>query len=659
MSLVLLLAPAAWACGPYFPITILDQGADAVWSAPVSDFAADVRMLYDAPKAPDAWGQSVRTAAPEDLKAALGKETPAVDGLRAMRDKTHGWRPQPVTQDDVPGGLPDEFRLYAEGAVAWHSGDIDTARQRWEAVLALPAGQRRYRSTWAAFMLGRAAQGSADTEAWMEKTRALASEGFHDSLGLSSATHGHAAHKLLWNEGNLAAATDLYLKQLHESGSGVGSLRIVARMALDAPDLGAIAQDDDLRKLTTAWLIAYGSEHERATKWLDTLEQAGLGTDGADRLAWASYQAGDMDRAARWLDRAEDTPTANWIAARLKMRAGDLEAAEQHLKKAGQLQGEWGSAGWYSRSEENGVRPGHEALAERGVVLTRQERYAEALDAFVEADHWLDAAYIAERILTPDELKAHVDTRYPTADSDEASALRDLLARRLVRDGHSGEAIAYFRPDTRPHAEAYAGALATAGERGIAPLKKAEALWSAAQLAREHGMQLRGTELGPDFAWIDGFYGGPFLGEARLEHVTGPLAPTDTERARAEDSLPSPNRRYHYRYVAAEHAWQAAALLPDDDDVTVKVLCQAGQWLRYQDPKSADRYYKAMVTRGWNNSLSQLADKNRWLPAPARCELDGFNVTEPMPEVGCATAPGRAWWGLGLLALGLVARRRR
>jgi len=172
-------------------------------------------------------------------------------------------------------------------------------------------------------------------------------------------------------------------------------------------------------------------------------------------------------------------------------------------------------------------------------------------------------------------------------------------------------------------------------------------------------MQLRGTELGPDFAWIDGFYGGPFLGEARLEHVTGPLAPTDTERARAEDSLPSPNRRYHYRYVAAEHAWQAAALLPDDDDVTVKVLCQAGQWLRYQDPKSADRYYKAMVTRGWNNSLSQLADKNRWLPAPARCELDGFNVTEPMPEVGCATAPGRAWWGLGLLALGLVARRRR
>ena len=78
----------AWACGPYFPVTILDQTAEGLWSAPVSDFAADIRELYDGQPLGDSWAQTVPQADPEDLRAALGEDAPAVEALRDLRSKT-------------------------------------------------------------------------------------------------------------------------------------------------------------------------------------------------------------------------------------------------------------------------------------------------------------------------------------------------------------------------------------------------------------------------------------------------------------------------------------------------------------------------------------------------------------------------------------------
>ena len=112
-------------------------------------------------------------------------------------------------------------------------------------------------------------------------------------------------------------------------------------------------------------------------------------------------------------------------------------------------------------------------------------------------------------------------------------------------------------------------------------------------------------------------------------------------------------------------AGEAAALLPDDDTGTLKVLCQAGSWLKYRDPQAADPYYKAMVNRGWNNSLGTLANDLRWFPPEADCAMTELTLDHPEKVVdsGCSTAAAPAQGrlllgGLGaLLALG--ARRRR
>ena len=51
--------------------------------------------------------------------------------------------------------------------------------------------------------------------------------------------------------------------------------------------------------------------------------------------------------------------------------------------------------------------------AELAVVRLSQGRYAEALERFVKGESATDAAYVAERVLTLDELKEFVDATWP------------------------------------------------------------------------------------------------------------------------------------------------------------------------------------------------------------------------------------------------------
>ena len=87
-----------------------------------------------------------------------------------------------------------------------------------------------------------------------------------------------------------------------------------------------------------------------------------------------------------------------------------------------------------------------------------QGEYRDSLQLLfpVAETYWGDVIYIAERVLTVDELEAFVDglpppsrTSGPADRSDPVANLRALLARRLVRVGRTSEAVAYFPPRVR------------------------------------------------------------------------------------------------------------------------------------------------------------------------------------------------------------------
>src|SRR5262249_24569531 len=131
-----------------------------------------------------------------------------------------------------------------------------------------------------------------------------------------------------------------------------------------------------------------------------------------------------------------------------------------------------------------------------------------------------DVTYLAERVLTIDELKSFVDARVPaSAPPAPAKAgsstesyypgsaplgdnLRWLLARRMMRAGRYDEAQNYFpasgnarfgKDDLRAKAREFAQAVHDA-EHAWTDVSKAQARYAAAAIQRELGMELFGYE---------------------------------------------------------------------------------------------------------------------------------------------------------------------
>ena len=92
--------------------------------------------------------------------------------------------------------IPEEFKLYIEGAIAYHNYDFNGAIEIWTAILNLPASERQYRSVWASFMIGKSYMSlrrQKEAIKYFIQTRTLAGQGFKDSLDLSDESYGWQA----------------------------------------------------------------------------------------------------------------------------------------------------------------------------------------------------------------------------------------------------------------------------------------------------------------------------------------------------------------------------------------------------------------------------------------------------------------------------------
>jgi hypothetical protein len=340
-------------------------------------------------------------------------------------------------------------------------------------------------------------------------------------------------------------------------------------------------------------------------------------------MAWAAYLAGDFDSAGQWLDMAPDTPQTAWVRAQLLLRDGKLSEARPLLEKA---------AAVAPTPEDYGFGPlglgpyatRERARAEQAVVRLTQKDYVPALELLSTNGYWSDAVYVAERVLTADELKAYVDKLPPDPPEEgelgwggySTSSMRHLLGRRLVREGRISEAAPYFPDDLKPRLQTLASELRKAGDAKLAKTDRAQAGFRAACLTRQDGLELLATEGEPDWAEYGAEYDLGSLADLRKQQTV--FAPSPDELARAERHMTQPNKRYHYRYRAADIAWDAAQLLPNGDE-KAGVLATAGNWIQNEDPKAADRFYKALVRCCGDTELGREADALRWFPESDTC----------------------------------------
>ncbi len=662
MAAICLPCTAGFACFPNFPQPLLFDEEEFL-SLPAASFEQALQEI-DLPKSafarslqlPQGVDESECGAAMAELGFAPRERSGPLEWIANFRREFPGnmnaaklgSSPETLALAirAIPMEFPAEFRLYFAGALAYYSQDLAGARQSWQELLALPENSRRQRSVWAEFMLAKTAEDPQEALLRFRSVRALAESGFQDRLGLAFASLGEEARIELFRNENISQAMRLYAER-HANSPGIettSSLRWAAAAALGA-DEGARAtwiSDRLVRKVVTAYVLSRANHPsgqrgliEQGRFWQETVEKSGLDVlEDADRLAFAAYRGGDFEGAARWLEKVgQDSPYSLWVGSKLAARAGNLDRAKELLARidATRLTG-------LMISGEGRI------CEEIGAIEVSQGYYSAALESLERGSSWHTAAYVAESLMTVSELQAQVERlEVPTpreASYDDSLAryfdnrseaehavhwlrlLRDLLARRLARASDFQAAASYSEfPD---RFRQLLDALAASKDQKSPRSKRAEALFSGACTLRRHGLELLGTELAPDMAiWGGGFPGAP--AEALMARRAGfeILRPGPDELAREAKHRAVPDKRFHYRYVAAEMAWKAVDVLGKTDPETrAEYLYAAGSWLKHRDPEAADRFYKRLVRTCRGTELAKEAELRGWFPIEhaGRCQ---------------------------------------
>jgi hypothetical protein len=705
------LLPRAQATGFNGPRHYLGDGGRRVgespefyWAEEVTRLAKDFRADHKVKCYDGTLAEATADADLRDFEDAIrtGRIAPPDAARAATQHKGARAAVTPPGSETVPEEFASEFADYHRGANAYHKGAAfwDEAQRHWEALLARPEAERHYRSTWAAYMLGRLAVKRADYPAavrLLQQTRDLAARGFADSLGLAAESYGWEAHAA-WKQGQLENAATLYLTQLNAGNStAVSSLKALipdrtpigsmqhfepgeeewntwdeakktAHKDQQLEQLRAAAHQPVLRRLVTIHILAArmnsyheerdGAEMKRSSRWLDAIRDAKLKEfQDAEYLGWVAYSAGRYDEAARWLRLSSgDTPAALWLQAKLHRRAGKLDDAVRSMAKAfeivraNDIYGRWERddreyevEGFdldefyrpaYYRADFTFAESANGDLA--GLRLARSD-FIGALDVLMRAGMWPDAAFIAERILTPEELKKYLDALAGEPGGAGAPHPRDvhdlryLLGRRLVRLERYKEAADYLPDPYDKLVERYATARAAGAKLSLPKQERARALFTAAWIARYHGMELMGTEGAPDGHITEGGFPEPDLARERLrgtytscvwrEHDTSEkrspvvLKASAKERQRLTRHAIEPNVRFHYRLLAASLAMQAAKLLPDNSEELADVVNRAGWWIRESDHTTANKYFDVLERRCARTEIGQVAIAARWFVA--------------------------------------------
>jgi len=626
---------------------------------------ADLRKALQATGMPAAQIEScLARHQAERLKLRDSSETQAVTDTNSP--------PVVVSSPQVTPGLPPEFADYFRGAIAWHQTNLLAARAAWLGLLKRPPAERHYKSAWAAFMLAKSWETEDPDQAiaLYRRVRELAKSGFADSLGLAVESLGWGA-RLEWQQKHYVAAIDLYLEQgAAGDPTAENSLRFVAADALrhGRSALGSLARSPRAQRVITAYVISGGYRQPDvdvdgvvketgmllwskasakvsvipapntawhnlrplARLWLEAVESAKVrDVESAEQLALAAYQAGEMETARRWLDRAKPTLAAKWLRAKLALRDGKVDAAAELLANVANTvtvralptnaasirelaDNLYVHTGLVDDSP-NLASLGQSVQGELAVFKLARQHYLETLDSLMHSSpaYWMDGAYVAERLLSLEELKSYVDRKFPEAPvaNPEASAknanvatqnqpdespqlehngseavnyrpeynnrylpgrseytgadgIRYLLARRLARAYRFDEARAYYPPEWLPLFDQLNAAWRTAENTGNPQMERGQALLEAAVLTRKYGLELIGTEVEPDWRIHRGDFeeGVSVTGRASLRGSNFLAASSEELRLAASRDV-RPEQRWHYRTVAAVIGWEAAKLL--------------------------------------------------------------------------------------------------
>lgn len=661
----LLLAANSQACGPDFAWRLLEHRSTVLQEMPETNFQYEMTHwttpLKGLPIISDttnSWQGS------ETLSAQMATEKNQLSRTQFIQLQT--LRPQLSLLSEAQlrqatQRFPASSQLYLLGAAAFEQGQLTLAQNYFLHVLALPQDQQQPYGLWALYSLARSYRLQERPAASLQtfaKVQQQVMAGTADPLNLAISSLGEQARLHLRQDGQPDAwgtAIDLYAQQYAQGdNSGYASLKLIAKQLINLPpeQLRSRIGNSKVQRLLVAWLLStfsnYGyansggmlneaeiQQHQQVVRLLAAQPQLNSSPAQLEKLAALLYQNGLYDSSAELLPKLGNSGLAWWLRAKTALRAGQLNQARAAYAKAAQafpkdqVWGDRDSPSWDSET----LNPHCRVQAEQAILSLNQGDYLEAFDQLWQANeyYWQDVADIAERVLTVDELKQYVDQKISAPDDNaladrnqdgkiseedryypvpNTQRMRELLGRRLLRDGRYTHAAAYFRPERRPAAQQYIDARQDAESRWQLPISRAKHLYEAATLARTQGLELLGYENSPDYAVWDGSFGS----DNSLDAAKDAWVTTD-ELKRQQHSKAQPNVRWHYRSIAAELANQAADSLPPRSQAFAATLCHASQWMAQTDLVAVQGYYQRYLNHG--AYVAWGADFGKHCPEPA------------------------------------------
>ena len=413
---------------------------------------------------------------------------------------------------------------------------------------------------------------------------------------------------------------------------------------------------------------------------------------GQDRLAASAWRAGEYELAEHFAGQS-DRALAQVVRAKAALRHGETAqlrerldaaaraaAAEDDLRLIGQIEQDRAVLALSERRYEDAgaiaVALGDVVLAvyivervlapgEAGAFLARKDvqtnlarrapdetgamaasfegndEGSTADDSDSEDADSSDKAAPTRPRLRPTQLERAIQSLHGDTSWDRPTLrqLTEVLARRLVREGHGAEAARMLPAAEAERARRYAKAMSDAERtQGI---DRAEALYRAARALLPDGMSLIGTELGPDWTIVEGSYEDAFDTFTRqlpkvlfrpVEHANDPTCQTSLEvvsqsarvcvvsadeARRVAASAPpgiSAGYRYHYRARAAELLLRAAESVPTHTQAYAALLCASWRPVRDRVPDWPISPYSLYARQG--AFVPGVFDSDRPCPEP-------------------------------------------
>ena len=538
--------------------------------------------------------------------------------------------------------IPEEFALYILGAVDYHNQRYIEAKTCFYATLALEPEKRKFKTVWAAYMLGRTClmlNELDEAKHYFEQTRMYVEQGYSDPLALAAESWGWQgrAHFLA---GEHLQATQAYIEYRKIPGKWhltKASFYAVFRSVFkNEHECAELVHDVQARQLVTAWLTGmnYWMDGNYAKRWLEinaALPSEGI-IEGADGLAWLAYNTGDMNAALRWVNQSlPDSFHARFVQAKLLLREGKIEEGNSILEALLHT-----TSGKDMNFYEHNYRFSVETVLRSAFAasLLKSDLYFDALKEMMRAD-MDDSAFIATHIMTIPELQDSIQkikedeslsqvlqqesrrNYWEPSLKNTLSYMEGILAQRMARSGNWAGAAAHFYEkevwgyyadqdgrycNLSEEALSVGNHLKEANNTSLSDRDRAEHFFAAAKIIRGVGVSLLG-EWGLSDEKYDPSKSNP--GDSLL---------TENSKRRILKNQELFGRKFQYRFLAADLMKQCADLLPDNNVLTAEALYHGGVFLKDRHPESADYFYKALVRRNPNLLIAKQADELRWFP---------------------------------------------